>query len=478
VTDNTWGETTLTWDNRPQSGGALTNWAAAQNVPIELSVVDAVQSALTNGGRVSFHVLAPDSAALVSYASREDHALYAPRLIVITSNTPPSIATISNQSVLRNGFITVPFTIGDAETPADLLELSASSSNTNLIPRANIMLSGVSGDRSISLLAASNQLGTATILVSVDDGVLSTTMSFVLNVVGTNNRPTSVQITSPANNAVFSAPANIPLAASAIDPDGNVMRVDYVLANGIIGSATSSPYSFIWNDVPFGTYALRAIATDEGGLSVTSALRQIFVSNAPVTLLAAGAVWKFYDVSGVDLGTAWRETNYNDSAWASGAARLGFGDPATTSVNSDPTRVTTYFRSRFIATNTSLITGLTIGLIRDDGAVVYLNGTEVFRSNMPLARKKPRGSPTRPPACHSSGPVRTWWLWKCIREASAVPTSASTSCSSAMLGQLPCRQSSWMRNETPTISCFHGRRTAAGIFIRHPHSIRERFGPA
>jgi hypothetical protein len=304
-------------------------------------------------------------------------------LIVITSNSPPSIATISDETVMRNGSITAPFTIGDAETPVDLLTLSASSSNTNLVPRANINLSGTGADRSISLIAASNQLGGATIAISVSDGVLSTTTSFTLTVVGTNNRPTSVQFTSPANNAVFSAPASIPMAAVANDPDGNIMRVDYWLENAIIGSATTAPYSLTLNDVPLGTYALRAIATDEGGLSATSAVRQIFVRNAPAVLVPAGAVWKFYDVNGVDLGTAWRETNYNDFAWASGPAKLGFGDAATTPVNSDPTRVTTYFRNRFVVTNASLITGLTIGLIRDDGAVVYLNGTEVFRSNMP-----------------------------------------------------------------------------------------------
>jgi hypothetical protein len=125
------------------------------------------------------------------------------------------------------------------------------------------------------------------------------------------------------------------------------------------------------------------VATDAGGLSVTSGVRQVVVENPLVTLVAAGAVWKFYDVKGVDLGTAWRALNFNDSAWAAGPAKLGFGDPATTTVNSDPTRVTTYFRHRCVVTNAPAISGLIQGLMRDDGAVVYLNDAEVFRSNMP-----------------------------------------------------------------------------------------------
>jgi hypothetical protein len=190
-------------------------------------------------------------------------------------------------------------------------------------------------------------------------------------------------MTSPINGAVFPSPAAIPLAVNTADPDGNIVRVDYLLGNAIVVSAGTPPFSALWTNVPPGTYLLRAIATDGGGLSVTSTLRRVVVENPTATLIAPGAVWKFYDVNGVDLGTVWRETNYNDNAWASGPAKLGFGDPATTQVNSDPTRVTTYFRRRFTATNVSSLTNLTFALMRDDGGVVYLNGTEVFRSNMP-----------------------------------------------------------------------------------------------
>ena len=45
--------------------------------------------------------------------------------------------------------------------------------------------------------------------------------------------------------------------------------------------------------------------------------------------------------------------------------------------------ITTYFRQTFNVSDPSLFQSLTLSLVRDDGAVVYLNGTEVFRTNMP-----------------------------------------------------------------------------------------------
>ena len=105
------------------------------------------------------------------------------------------------------------------------------------------------------------------------------------------------------------------------------------------------------------------------------------------TVVPAGSVWKYLD-NGIDQGTAWKESNFNDSAWASGPAQLGYGDgDEATVVSYGPSStnkyVTTYFRRSFYLASTSFITDLAVRLLRDDGAVVYLNGVEIFRSNMP-----------------------------------------------------------------------------------------------
>ncbi len=105
--------------------------------------------------------------------------------------------------------------------------------------------------------------------------------------------------------------------------------------------------------------------------------------STPEILSPAGAVWKYLD-SGGDLGTACAAPNFNDASWASGPAQLGFGEgDEATAVAGDPLRTTTYFRRAFEVAEARRYGQLRLRLLRDDGAVIWLNGTEVLRSNMP-----------------------------------------------------------------------------------------------
>lgn len=108
---------------------------------------------------------------------------------------------------------------------------------------------------------------------------------------------------------------------------------------------------------------------------------------ADTILVPTGATWKYLD-NGSDQGTAWRAASFNDSTWSSGPAQLGYGDgDEATTVGFGPDAnnkfITTYFRRSFNVTNAALFNGLTLRVLRDDGAVVYLNGVEVWRTNMP-----------------------------------------------------------------------------------------------
>ena len=105
------------------------------------------------------------------------------------------------------------------------------------------------------------------------------------------------------------------------------------------------------------------------------------------TLISGGATWN-YDDSGTDRGTAWMATDFDDGAWASGPAQLGYGEndqTTTLSFGDDPDmkHVTYYFRHRFTVADPSAYDTLWLWIVRDDGCVVYLNGSEVLRSNMP-----------------------------------------------------------------------------------------------
>jgi len=112
------------------------------------------------------------------------------------------------------------------------------------------------------------------------------------------------------------------------------------------------------------------------------------IQQVGASLVRTGSVWKYLPVTN-DFGTSWRAPNYDDGLWSSGPAQLGYGD------QDEATRVpfytgplglkniTTYFRRAFVITNAARYTNLIVHLLRDDGGVVYLNGVEVFRSNLP-----------------------------------------------------------------------------------------------
>jgi hypothetical protein len=117
-----------------------------------------------------------------------------------------------------------------------------------------------------------------------------------------------------------------------------------------------------------------------------SASGQIVTQPSLETLVPAGSVWRYLD-DGSDQGSAWRTNGFDDSTWNAGPAQLGYGDgdeQTTNSYGGNPLLkfVTTYYRGIFFVTNPASVASLELGLLRDDGAVVYLNGQEIARDNM------------------------------------------------------------------------------------------------
>ena len=92
------------------------------------------------------------------------------------------------------------------------------------------------------------------------------------------NVPPAVGITGPANGASFTEPATIIIAADATDSDGTIARVDFLAGATLLGTVTNSPFSFTWSNVPAGSYALTAQATDNRGGTSTSSPVNITVS--------------------------------------------------------------------------------------------------------------------------------------------------------------------------------------------------------
>ncbi len=100
-----------------------------------------------------------------------------------------------------------------------------------------------------------------------------------------------------------------------------------------------------------------------------------------------GSVWKFFDLGSAP--TNWNQPGFDDTSWVSGAAPLGYGEKGEVTrvnygANAQNKFITTYFRLEFNLNEIENTAYLVFHLMRDDGAIIYLNGAEMFRSNLPL----------------------------------------------------------------------------------------------
>jgi hypothetical protein len=104
------------------------------------------------------------------------------------------------------------------------------------------------------------------------------------------------------------------------------------------------------------------------------------------TYLALGDSWKYFDQGSLPAAN-WHTSAYNDTTWPNGNSELGYGDgDENTVVSYGPSDAqkypTTYFRTTFNVTDPSAIGELNCRAKIDDGAVLYINGTEVGRPRM------------------------------------------------------------------------------------------------
>jgi len=131
-----------------------------------------------------------------------------------------------------------------------------------------------------------------------------------------------------------------------------------------------------------------------GGAVAPDAIRAPFSEELPdpQDFLTTGQVWKYLD-DGSDQGTAWRAVDFADTAWASGPSELGYGesDQATDvgwaddpDISGLQRNATTYFRRTVEISNPASFSWFVVKLKYDDGAAVYVNGTEAVRTdNLP-----------------------------------------------------------------------------------------------
>ena len=102
-----------------------------------------------------------------------------------------------------------------------------------------------------------------------------------------SNKAPSASITSPAASSRFPVGSGVTIAASAVDSDGQVVRVDFYAGKSLLGSDATAPYAFAWTPGKTGSYSLKAVAVDNKGAKGNSALVGISVDAASDTVAPA-----------------------------------------------------------------------------------------------------------------------------------------------------------------------------------------------
>ena len=130
------------------------------------------------------------------------------------------------------------------------------------------------------------------------------------------NQPPTVAITSPANGASFTAPAVVPITATASDSDGSVTNVQFFEGTTLVGQTNNQPYT-VTASLAIGSHALTAVATDNGGLSTTSSMVNVAVNGGnPRPSLTIQLTGNTVEISWPDVGGRLQsKTNIQSATW-------------------------------------------------------------------------------------------------------------------------------------------------------------------
>ncbi len=163
-------------------------------------------------------------------------------------------------------------------------------------------------------------------------------------------------------------------------------------ANSAVSGTDESTYftQNISNTLVSGTNVLAVEVHQSSATSSDKSFDLALIGNQATNdpdFISREAIWKYWD-QGSGISSSWKNTSFNDGSWSSGNAQLGYGDSDEATVisygpSSTNKYITSYFRYTFSVLDASAFSDVDLELLRDDGAVVYLNGTEVWRSNMP-----------------------------------------------------------------------------------------------
>ena len=210
-----------------------------------------------------------------------------------------------------------------------------------------------------------------------------------VNASGVNQWSGGFVVFPPRDTTAPGTPAGLTAASDGITDTlnwspapGGTSVYHVIRGDRVIGSTTQTTLK-----VPAlagGRYSVRA-ADEAGNYSASTAVATPPEVAATTQLVQEGEDWK-YRFAATAPDPAWKAVGFDDSAWATGKAPLGWGSTtiATQLVFEGTTRpLSSHYRKSFTVEDPGALSEVKITTRADDGLVLYLNGTEVRRVNMP-----------------------------------------------------------------------------------------------
>ena len=197
-------------------------------------------------------------------------------LVVNPFNHSPTISAIANRTIAEDGQTNIAFTVGDLETPASALTVSASSSNPYLLPNANIQFGGSGSNRTAIITPAANLTGSATITLTVRDADgLAARSSFVLTVTAANDPPSisTIQDQTTSEDTPLAIPFVVgdletfltSLAVSASSSNPTLLPAGSI----VLGGSGANRVATITPAANQSGSAIVTITVNDGGLSTS-----------------------------------------------------------------------------------------------------------------------------------------------------------------------------------------------------------------
>jgi uncharacterized repeat protein (TIGR03806 family) len=233
------------WVRLVRSGSTLTGYQSSDG--INWQVVGSASIAMSSSVRVGLAVTSHNN-SLLATATFQNVLLTGPNI-----NNPPTISSIANQTIPMNDSVgPLLFTVGDVETPASALTVTAESSSPTLIPPGNVSLGGTSANRTVTVTPEPNQTGSSFITLTVSDGALVSAISFRITVELVNQPP----VTGP-DLAVGPPDIGLRLATSALlandsDPDADPVTIQSVDSATSAGGVASLAGGWVYYTPPPG----------------------------------------------------------------------------------------------------------------------------------------------------------------------------------------------------------------------------------